>query len=376
MLLSSLFAELTAAAAQQPALVPATKDATPSIAATVTGVRVPFVGLSESVDTAAAISSQQWTDECSRVDFDRLPSPELIAQRVWPPQRSAHCDIRVSAECFQLPAAPSPFILTATASPHSAALTGLLDCVHSSAWSGAWQWSSVDGSLHSYQHIPQGWSSARHAPRAVRPLSQWSQFHTGSTQRGIHDPLSSGAAQSRQRQSAMRKAGQRATGAALEADSLFPFDLPAAAAAERRADLLTVAPLIEVEVSAVASAAALTATTPSKGREQSVETESDGRQQPSQPTGIAAPYRVQSEPYEHSTNNKRDSHKAAAEGADGEVRHAVKHPFSNHPSINPLNHSLSCQLPIDFAQCPSSDCGWLRCLCLRVWCCVSHVLRR
>ena len=391
MRLASLFDALSAVAAQQPSPAPlpaAARDyAAPSSTASVPGSRerlscsangaaVPYPGVSCSLASLLCaslpalqppqLSSAQrdcsavedsGARECSVEDSElyavgwyghrQLASsfPLSAAQQrsVWPPHRWAQCEVTVDTDCFDLPASPSPFLQAAAFCPHSAALTALSDCVHSSAWGGLWQWSSVDGSLHLHQHVSAGWSSARLAPRAVRPLSSWTDFHRGNTQHSMHHTYSSSDQQAQQQPTARKTAPrdiQRA--AAVDTQHLFPFDpqpQPAATSEERQRDVLTTAPVIGVEVSAAAHF-------DSDGggerqRDGSAAVDNDKQHLKHSPA-TATPYRV------HSTQSldetplqptQRRDKQSGTERAEEEVNQLAAH-HSIHLCLRPLSPPL------------------------------------
>ena len=309
-MLSSLFDALTASAAQQPP-----RDATArweplSSATSAPARRLLCAGGSVSIGATESLTRllcPQRVDSGGDCVADVCvgrgrPSSDAALQRVWPPHRSSL--LRVSAECFSLPAAPSAFLQLPAFSRHSAALTGLSDCVHSSAWGGQWLWSSVDGGLHSHQHTPPGWSSARLPPRAVRPLSSWADFHRGSTQRSIHTV--SGQERAQQQPTAI------AAGAAVDRTRLFPFDRPAAVSTSQT-ELDTAAPVIGVRVCDAATA-------------EQERSQRAGDDTQSERSATAAPYNVQADTGQQPTYNKSDS-RPAAEQADAAVR---PRPASTH----------------------------------------------
>ena len=325
MLLSSLFAALSESAARHSESTSAASCSPPSTAATMHGSRGLCTAVSRAPDAAVAPPLL-----CPQ---SASSLPDTASLTVWSPRGSSQSSVLSGSDCFHLPASPSPFIQLPDFSPHTAALTGMADCVHSSAWSGVWQWSSLDGSLHSHQHIPPGWSSSRLPPRAVRPLSSWTHFHTGSTQHSMHSTNNpSSGEQQGQRQTAVGRAGRQIGGTEYNAVRLFPFDLPATVSASRTG-ILSVAPVIGVAVS-----------------EGSGEAETAGARHTDQPTATAAPYSVQSNTDQQPSQTGRDPQQSA-QATDERVRPAsvqrpslrpvIRLPIHPHSSVGPAFAHLS-----------------------------------
>ena len=331
-LLSSLLAPLAALAAQPPSTTPFTSRDAPhhTVTASACGDCLFLPAAAAAVRSLLSLQPATAPSGLQRAAGEELYATDASDEQstgssnsplqcVWPPHRSAQCELSFGASCFDLPAAPSPFIQLPAHSPDTAALTGVVEWVHSSAWSGVWQWSSADGSLHSQQHQPSSWPHSRLAPATVRPLSAWSDFHRGSTQRSLHNPYGGGA--------------QQRVAAAVSAQPsklddtrarLFPFDSATAAPSTARAALLDTAPVIGVTVSDAATNTQPATEQPQQSR------------QSTPPT--AAPYRIQA-----------DAGRGAIDEADGQSatdtpNHTVSHlaPYSSPlDRLTPLPHAAA-----------------------------------
>ncbi len=393
MLLSSLFTALGASAARSSVPGPVDSDAVDAsrisvlqphavagvtVRATVDGdvsslsalLCPPAARCTADVSAAPAPASASAEIGASMYDVSvDMPTTHREQQLMWPPHRSARgrssSALRVSLDCFDLPASPCPFLPQPRFSRHSAALCGLSDAVHSSAWSGLWQWSSVDGSLHLHQHVPAGWPSARLAPRAVRPLSGWADFHKGSTQRAMHSTQGGERQQGQQHESVKQSQAPRAAalhaGAVHDARRLFPFDA-ASGASDPAGELLSVAPVIAVAVESISAASDAAATL--DGAAQSTHTEHQATA-----AAAAAPYRVQTT--QRNESNQHPAPKQISEVPDTEESEVVSDGSSTRcvwRSILVRRHTGAAEWRVDVEPYLTNRCMPPTCACV----CIQH----